>query len=102
MLLHGLRPSLEPMRIARGLAWEDARPMLELVEPLDEVRAAPGDPDAFLQRVSGAGGPAGRRLVLGRLRPRLESLLLLRGVPWEAGRGIRLAYRRWARGCGLS
>ena len=35
-----IRSKLEPLLEARGLAWEDALPVLELLDSLDELRAA--------------------------------------------------------------
>ena len=40
LLLGQLRPRLQPLLEARGLAWADALPLLETVDSLDELRAA--------------------------------------------------------------
>jgi hypothetical protein len=78
-----LRPGLEPPLRARGLAWEDALPLFETVDSLDEIRAAVEDLDAFMKKLADAGGPAARKLILAKLRPRLEPPLAARGLQWE-------------------
>ena len=83
LLLGQLRPRLEPPLRTRGLAWEDALPLFETLDTLDEVRAAVDDLDAFLKRLTNAGGAGARKLVLAKLRPRLEPPLAARGLQWE-------------------
>eukprot|EP01050_Picozoa_sp_SAG11_P045012 SAG11_NODE_22201_length_410_cov_0.868167_1_plen_78_part_00 len=40
MLLAKLRPKLEPILKAKGLAWEDVLPALQLIDTLEEIKAA--------------------------------------------------------------
>jgi hypothetical protein len=82
-LLAKLRPELEPIFQRRGLAWADALSVIELVDSVEELRAAVDDPEAFLAQLVDAGGPAAIRFLLGQLRPRLEPLLHGRGLAWE-------------------
>ena len=77
-----LRPKLEPAVVRLGLAWEDATPAMQLVDSLEELQAAVAAPEAFLQKLQAAAGPAAKALLVARLRPVLSPLLRARGLGW--------------------
>eukprot|EP01046_Picozoa_sp_COSAG06_P078931 COSAG06_NODE_26456_length_614_cov_1.184466_1_plen_178_part_10 len=78
-----LRPKLEPVLMKQGLTFEDVVPALELVDTIEELEAALSDPEAFLQSLESAAGPAAKRLVLSKLRPKLEPRVTKHGLSWE-------------------
>ena len=78
-----LRPVLEPKLTERGLAWEDATHVLELIDSIDEIERAVECPDAFLDGLVATAGPIGMRMALARLRPKVEPLLNSDGVAWK-------------------
>merc|ERR1711865_105667 len=53
-----LKKPMVPVLAERGLAWRDVLPVLQLVDSVDELKAAAADPAAFLSRLSDLGGPA--------------------------------------------
>ena len=79
-----LRPKLEAM-LARQhkLLWADALPALELVDSLEEIQAAVDDPDAFVQRLMAAAGPAAKAMLTAKLRGLLIPIVAKRGLVWE-------------------
>ena len=46
-----LRRKLEPVVLRQHLKWEDAVPALELIDSVEELQAAIGDPEGFMQSV---------------------------------------------------
>ena len=82
MAIGKLRSKLEPIVTQQGLAWEDAVPALDLVDSVEELQAAIGDPEGFMQSVMGAAGPAAKKLLIAKLRPVLLPLLPKRGLKW--------------------
>jgi hypothetical protein len=54
--------------------------VLETIDSLEELRAATEDPEAFLYRVSRAGGPLAKKLAIIHLKPRLEPCLQAQGL----------------------
>ena len=83
MAIARLRPSFE-MGIAKlCLTWEDVLPVLEQVDTLEELQQALEDPDAFLAHLGAAAGPAARRFVIAKLRPKLEPLAIEMGLTWS-------------------
>ena len=84
LLVAQLKPRLEPLLEDLGLRWEDAAPVLQVAGAnQDRLREAVDDPASFLRRLEAAGGPVACRLLIGKLRPRLEPLLTRRGMTWE-------------------
>jgi hypothetical protein len=77
-----LKPRLEPHLQARGLEWADVVPVLETIDSIEELREAVDDPEALLERVSRASGPAAKKLAIMHLKPRLEPYLQARGLEW--------------------
>jgi predicted protein tyrosine phosphatase len=77
-----LKPRLDPYLRARGLEWADVVPVLETIDSVEELRAAADDPEAFVDRVSRAGGPAAKTLAIMHLKPRLDPYLRARGLEW--------------------
>jgi hypothetical protein len=75
-----LKSRLEPNLQAQGLEWADVVPVLETIDSLEELRAATEDPEAFLYRVSRAGGPLAKNLAIIPLKPRLEPCLQAQGL----------------------
>eukprot|EP01045_Picozoa_sp_COSAG04_P011113 COSAG04_NODE_707_length_10916_cov_5.167052_2_plen_767_part_00 len=79
-----LRPLLEPKLIKQhSLVWEDALAAIELVDSVEEIQAAVDDPDAFMQRLMEAAGPAAKAMLIAKLRPVLAPLAKERGQLWE-------------------
>ena len=77
-----LRAALEPKLKAKGLAWADALPAIELVSTVEELQAALGDTEAFVHRLLSSAGAAGKHLAIAKLRPRIEPLAQMQGVSW--------------------
>ena len=73
-----VEPKLEPMK----LMWKDVLPVLALVDTIEELKEAVTDPEGFLERLSTAAGPAPKRLLLARLRPSMEPMLIKMGLVW--------------------
>ena len=63
--------------------WADALPALELVDSLEEIQAALDDPDAFLQSLMAAAGPAAKAMLTAKLRGVLMPIVARRGLVWE-------------------
>jgi hypothetical protein len=79
-----LRGKLEPLVEKQGVAWEDALPVLETVDSLDDLREALEAPEAFLQQLMEAGGPAAIKLAIAKLRLTLEPLITSKRWTWDA------------------
>ena len=80
-----LKPLLLRQASDHGLGAEELNAALDLVDSIEEVRAAMAAPEAFVRRlVEEAVGPAATKLALARLRPLLERRLeqLERRMPW--------------------
>ena len=65
-------------------------PALELVDSVDELRAALNDPAVFLTKVAQSVGPAAKRFAIAKLRPKLTKELLKQDLHWKEAR-----LRRW-------
>ena len=85
MAIARLRPMLEPLLSKQhGLAWVEALPVIDMISTTTEVQAALDDPEAFAKQLLAATGPAAIKLVVGKLRPKLEPLVVQRqGLAWE-------------------
>jgi hypothetical protein len=70
-----------------GLDFEDAVPAIEMLVTFEELQKAAAElsqnPDAFVKRLLAAGGPAGKKIALAKLRPLLTPLLEKAGLDWE-------------------
>ena len=55
-----------------GLSWQDALPVLETIDSLEEIEDAIAVPAGFLAKVAEAGGAVGKKLALAKARPALE------------------------------
>ena len=49
-----------------GLTWEDALPVFETVDTLEEIEAAIADPESFLRRLVEASSPAAKKYALAK------------------------------------
>eukprot|EP01045_Picozoa_sp_COSAG04_P010828 COSAG04_NODE_674_length_11272_cov_8.036248_7_plen_273_part_00 len=58
-------------------------PALELMDTVEELEAALDDPETFCRQLLSAVGPAGKKIALGKLRPKLEHRLAKRDLLWE-------------------
>merc|ERR1719230_1605801 len=83
MLIAKLRPKLEPHLLHRDMKWEDALPALELLNNMEEITAAIDDPEGFIERAMRAAGPVAIKLLIAKLRPKLESVLMHHDIRWE-------------------
>jgi hypothetical protein len=79
-----LRAKLEPLVEEQGVAWEDALPVLETVDSLEDLQGALEAPEVFLQQLMEAGGPAAIKLAIAKLRPTLEPLITSKHWTWHA------------------
>ena len=81
--LAALKPKLTPLILP--LKWEDVLPAIELMSSPDRLQKAVTKPDVFLKELLAAVGPAGKKIVLANLRPKLEPLLRTQKPPltWE-------------------
>jgi hypothetical protein len=81
--LAALKPKLTPLILP--LKWEDVLPAIELMSSPDRLQKAVTKPDVFLKELLAAVGPAGKKIVLANLRPKLEPLLQTQKPPltWE-------------------
>ena len=59
----------------KGLTWEDILPVLEQVDTVEELREALADPEAFFEKLSKAGGPVAKKLLIAKVRPVAEPRL---------------------------
>merc|ERR1719409_1501404 len=83
LALAKLRPKMEPILTKQGLTWEDVLPALELVDSVEELMAAAEDPMGLLEQMAKSLGPAGAKLALAKLRPKMEPILTKQGLTWE-------------------
>ena len=61
-------------------------PALELIDSVDELRGALDDPAGFLKKLEQSVGPAAKRFVILKLRPKLTKKLQKQGLQWEEAR----------------
>ena len=61
-------------------------PALELMDSVDELRGALVDPAGFLKELEQSAGPAAKRFVIAKLRPKLTEKLQKQGLQWEEAR----------------
>lgn len=82
-LLGQARHVLEPQLHERGLTWEDAKPAIEMIDSVEELRRAAEDPAAFLTNLASLARPIAMRWLLATLRPLAEKALDRKGLEWE-------------------
>lgn len=80
---------LTPMRMAGAFRREDVLPILEAVDSVEELQAAMSNPEAFFEDAASSLGPVAFKLVLAKLRPKIEPVLLRQDVTWEVRRSIQ-------------
>lgn len=83
LILAKMRPKMEPALVSQGLRWDDAVKAFELVNSLDELRAAIADPDGLLDSLATMGTLAAKKMLLARIRPRLEPITSKKGLAWS-------------------
>ena len=87
--VRAMRPLIEPQLKRRlGLGWRDITPILATIRTREELLSAVTNPRAFLRRLSAAGGPVARKLMMNRLRPNLQPMLDLWGITWAAAEPV--------------
>lgn len=80
LCLARLRPKLEPLIHKQGLEWADVLRALEVVDDPKELEEAITHPERFLEK---ADGRLGKKMLLARVRPRLEPVTNRLGLRWE-------------------
>ena len=90
MLIAKLKPAIWPVAKKMGLLWTDVIALLELVDTTAELQEAMEGPEAFLEKMAGALGPAAHRLILAKLRPVMETFLHPQQLTWQ---DVRLTIR---------
>jgi hypothetical protein len=83
MAIKKLRPKIEPVIKKKGLTWEDVLPALDLIDSVEELEAAISDPDAFLDTLASIGGRVAVRLLIAKMRPKIEPVIKKKGLTWE-------------------
>merc|ERR1711937_965612 len=83
LVIAKLRPKLEPHLKTQDLLWEDVLPALDSIDSVFELRAAIENPQQFLESLANAMSPAARKLMIAKLRPKLEPHLETQGLLWE-------------------
>lgn len=76
-----LRPKLEPRIHEQGLEWTDVVSALEMVDEPNELRALLTEPDAWTH-LAELGGTVATKILLAKLRPKLEPLVTKQGLVW--------------------
>merc|ERR1719316_2556412 len=82
LLIAKLRPKLEPHLERQGLEWCDVVPALELVDSAEELEAAIADPEGFFKSLADSMGPAAKKWLIAKVRPKLEPHLEKQGLEW--------------------
>ena len=57
--------------------------MIDMISTVEDAKAALADPEAFVQTMLAAAGPAAKKLLIAKLRPKLEPHVLRDGLAWE-------------------
>ena len=83
LLVAQLRPKLQPIIQRVGMQWADILSAISLVDTVEELQAALSDPEAFLESLVSAGGEAAKRMLLAKMRPKLEPMTNKQGLAWE-------------------
>ena len=71
---------------ADSLHWDDVLSVLETVDTIDELRTAMSSPEQFFVDVTNSLGPATFKLVLAKLRPKIEPFILRHDITWDVRR----------------
>jgi len=83
LVIGKLRPLLVPLLPKLSLEWADVATALELVDTVQELRAALSDPEGFLTRAMDGVGPVAKRLAVAKLKPLLFPHLSKVSLQWE-------------------
>eukprot|EP01046_Picozoa_sp_COSAG06_P023440 COSAG06_NODE_1862_length_8199_cov_7.440741_2_plen_2345_part_00 len=78
-----LRLYLEPVLSKSEITWEDALPVLNRVDSIEELQAAVNDPSGLLQTLLTSTSAAATAYAVVRLRPYLEPVLVKHGMAWD-------------------
>ena len=87
--MFALAVPLTPVRMANAFCREDVLPILEAVDSVEELQAAMSNPEAFFEDAASSLGPVAFKLVLAKLRPKIEPVFLRQDVTWEVRRSIQ-------------
>ena len=88
-LIAQLRPRIQPLLakqfpdVDAQTLWNDVRPAFDLIDTVEELQAALYDPETFLGELAVALGPAAKRMLVARLRSKIEPHILKQGIVWE-------------------
>jgi len=77
-----LKKRMEPILGTVSCEWSDVEPLVHAFET-GELTTALSDPGDCLERLAGSSEPLNRKLLRGRLRPKLEPLVLAEGLDWN-------------------
>merc|ERR1712070_861616 len=70
--LRSILSVLEPVLTRHGLEWPDVEPLLETVDGPDEIANAIANPEAFFNDLITQSQSLGTKLMLNKLKPKLE------------------------------
>lgn len=83
LLMVQLRPHMIKYLTPIGLTWADVKPAFALIDTIEELQEALDNPEAFLTKLASASGPAAKRFLVAKLRPKFEPMLKERGMLWD-------------------
>merc|ERR1719238_2463764 len=84
MLIVQLKPRAKPYLERQGLTFEDVLPALEMVDTVEELQGAAADPAAFFEKLATeVGGPAAKKMLIAKLKPRAKPYLAKQGLTFE-------------------
>ena len=79
-LIKQLRPMIEKRLEELELCWEDIESAIEQIDTVSALEDAVANPADFLKNLLTSLGPAGIRMLVHKLRPKLEPILEDRGL----------------------
>lgn len=77
-----LRPLLQPVLQRNGLDWADVDPILDDLT-VEDLKKAKDDPKSFFEDRVESFVPLARKMLIFKLRPKLEPKLKQRGLTWQ-------------------
>jgi len=83
LVIAKLRPKMQPYLLENDLVWSDMKPALEQVDSLEELQYALKNVKTFLKKLILADGPAAKKLMLVKLRRKLNPRTQSEGIDWE-------------------
>ena len=74
MVEHKAKPNLK-QKPSPNLAWEDVKPVIEMIDSLEELVQATHDQQAFLDELAKRSAPIAKQWALAKVRSKLEEEL---------------------------